>query len=399
MLAKTSTGDARARAGRTFRLLIGSYSEALPHAAGDGPGVIVARLSPSGLLEAEPDAAALPVRNASYLSPWVRRRDGKGWCCYAVNEVGSDLSVTTADSGSTGVENGGVTVLGLPNMHAPSVVLGQARTGGAGPAYASVTPDGRWLLVANYVGGNASALPIRDDGSIAEPVAVFEHDGAGPITARQERPHPHAALTDPAGRWWYVVDLGIDAVVGYSFQDGKGKRDDAATLTLPPGSGPRHLIFASSAGQTTNPNLAYLNLELSGEVAALRHHPQNGAWEMIQRIPARAETGSTHESIQPSELALTRDERWLVLANRVCDVVSLFACDPKSGRLAPVADFPTGRTPRHLAWSPDDRFLVVAEQDEGRVTVYEFDREGGALIKHEQKLAVGSPCFVRFYPA
>lgn len=46
-----------------------------------------------------------------------------------------------------------------------------------GPVYLSITPDGRYLLVANYHSGAVSVLPIRDDGGLLPASEVIQHDG------------------------------------------------------------------------------------------------------------------------------------------------------------------------------------------------------------------------------
>lgn len=47
--------------------------------------------------------------------------------------------------------------------------LNQVASGGAGPVYLSLTPNGQHLLVANYVSGSIAVLPINADGSLGRP--------------------------------------------------------------------------------------------------------------------------------------------------------------------------------------------------------------------------------------
>ena len=46
--------------------------------------------------------------------------------------------------------------------------LNQVASGGAGPVYLSLTPNGQHLLVANYVSGSIAVLPINADGSLGD---------------------------------------------------------------------------------------------------------------------------------------------------------------------------------------------------------------------------------------
>ncbi|PLL39033.1 6-phosphogluconolactonase, partial [Klebsiella michiganensis] len=52
--------------------------------------------------------------------------------------------------------------------------LNQVASGGAGPVYLSLTPDGRHLLVANYVSGSIAVLPVKEDGNLGEAVDVHQ---------------------------------------------------------------------------------------------------------------------------------------------------------------------------------------------------------------------------------
>ncbi|MDP1039528.1 beta-propeller fold lactonase family protein, partial [Klebsiella pneumoniae] len=62
--------------------------------------------------------------------------------------------------------------------------LCQVACGGAGPVDLSLTPDGKHLLVANYVRGSTAVLPVQEDGSLDE--AVDRNQDEGPAGA--ERP-------------------------------------------------------------------------------------------------------------------------------------------------------------------------------------------------------------------
>ncbi|VTM23661.1 3-carboxymuconate cyclase [Raoultella terrigena] len=55
--------------------------------------------------------------------------------------------------------------------------LNQVSSGGAGPVYLSLTPDGRHLLVANYVSGTTAVLPVQEDGRLGEAVDVHQDQG------------------------------------------------------------------------------------------------------------------------------------------------------------------------------------------------------------------------------
>ena len=119
---------------------------------------------------------------------------------------------------------------------------------GAIPAHSTIDPTGKFLLIANYIGANFVVIPIRAaDGGLTNDATVFPVTGKGPNTARQEAPHPHEILFDPAGKFVFGPDLGTDKVWSWTL--------DAGTLVANPnlaaeqvasGSGPRHMSFHPS---------------------------------------------------------------------------------------------------------------------------------------------------------
>jgi 6-phosphogluconolactonase (cycloisomerase 2 family) len=100
-----------------------------------------------------------------------------------------------------------------PATGVPVRSLGQAQsTRGTGVCHISVTD--RFVLVAHYSGGSVAVLPILADGSVGPAVCLRHHGSAGDGKhARQEAPHPHQIILDPAQRFVFVCDLGLNAVV------------------------------------------------------------------------------------------------------------------------------------------------------------------------------------------
>jgi len=136
-------------------------------------------------------------------------------------------------------------------------LLNTVSSGGAGPTYVSVHPSGKFLLVANYFGGSVSVLPILSDGRLGEATDVKNDSGKlGPTVAANapagsfafsghDRTHAHMIQADPSGRFVLHVDLGLDQILVWKFDDRKGvlKPADFPVVSLPPGDGPRHFHF------------------------------------------------------------------------------------------------------------------------------------------------------------
>lgn len=115
---------------------------------------------------------------------------------------------------------------------------------GIQPCSVAVDATGRWAAVANYGSGTAALFPVLPDGSLGEVADLRRHEGRGPDPKRQEGPHAHCVLPDPAGRLLFCADLGIDKVMIYRLEpSGKLLPHDQPWVSLHPGAGPRHLRF------------------------------------------------------------------------------------------------------------------------------------------------------------
>lgn len=80
-----------------------------------------------------------------------------------------------------------------------------------GPAHMSVSPDGKYLLIANYFHGDFVVRQLNSDGSIGPISDKIQDQGTGP-NKRQEAAHPHSIIFDKAGEFIGVTDLGNDTI-------------------------------------------------------------------------------------------------------------------------------------------------------------------------------------------
>lgn len=90
------------------------------------------------------------------------------------------------------------------------------------------TLEGR-VYVANYGSGNLCCLPD----------ITVQHSGHGLDPRRQEAPHTHCIIPTPEGKYLCAADLGLDEILVYNRE-----LHLVSKAALPPGSGPRHLLFS-----------------------------------------------------------------------------------------------------------------------------------------------------------
>ena len=295
---------------------------------------------------------------------------------YAVNEV-EDFE---------GAKSGAVSAFEVePKTGALSFINQRASRGGA-PCYLTAAESGRFVLVANYSGGNVAVLPVNGDGSLGEAVDVEQGASTGPKREWQEAQHAHCILLDGANRFAYSCDLGADKVFFYRFDS----RTGALSPNSPPayvskhGSGPRHLAFHPTG------RFAYVLNELDSTVTALAHDPARGVLRPLQTLstlPAGFGGANTGADIH-----VTPNGRFLYCSNRGHDSIAGFAVNSRNGRLRSVGHTPSGgRTPRNFVIDMTGRYLLVANQKSDNIVVFRLDARTGALIPTGRTASVPSP--------
>ena len=115
--------------------------------------------------------------------------------------------------------------------------------GSHGYCHISVSKDGKYLFGSSYSGGFLDVLSLIPDGGIVKLKRRFTFSGAS-IHKRQKRSHPHFAAQTPDGKMVLVADLGSDRIHTFSYDIQKGLTPKGS-VSLPPGSGPRHLSFSA----------------------------------------------------------------------------------------------------------------------------------------------------------
>jgi len=326
----------------TRTLWIGTYPEAgADSPAGVGEGVWAVRLDVS--------TGALSDARLAVTSPapsFVATHPG-GRVVYAVGERAA--GTVTAFAAGPGGELGALAVVS---------------SGGADPCHLLVSPDARTLYVTNYSSGTVAVLPLDADGAFARetvaaggPVQVLGHTGSGPDAARQPGPHAHSAALAPGGAHLLVVDLGTDELRRYRIGAEGRLTPDGVAATLPPGTGPRHLVVGP--GPDGRAELIYLVGELDVTVRVLRWDRASATAALVQTLPACRTPLRSGNRIYPAHLTL--DAGVLRVSVRGPDVVSTFAVHPSTGLLEPIVELDAGGSwPRHFAHV--DGVTVVAAQ-------------------------------------
>jgi len=268
--------------------------------------------------------------------------------------------------------------------------IGAAASGGKGTTYLWLDAPSMTLLAANFGSGSVSSIRLGADGMPDRLVSTVSETGSGPHR-RQASAHAHSVAIDPSGRYALVPDLGADRVFVYGFERATGALAPAATqaYAVPPGSGPRHLVFGLDG------RFVYLLNELSAQLTVLRWNAQTGHLAPLQSLATvDADFKGTPSG---AEIALGADGRYVYVAERGANTLSVYQVDPDSGTLALVQRTASGgAAPWSFALHPSGRWLLVANQRSGSVNLFAIDPASGRLTDTGRAVELPAPVSLSF---
>ena len=262
---------------------------------------------------------------------------------------------------------------------------------GSGPAHLAVNHDGKSLFVANYGGGSLTSYAVDKTGAISPTVSHFQYTPVDALPEHQQ-PHAHEATPSPDGKWLLVNDLGSDRIMVYAID----RKTGALTANTPAfwqgrqKSGPRHLTFHPNGKWVYNVN------ELDSTVDHLAWDKHTGTLTTVDSFISTLEPNFPKNKAFCSEIVASRDGRFLYVGNRRNETVAKLDVDKKTGavKLDQVVAH-GGVTARHITLDPSERFLLVACQDSGAVSVMTRDQTTGRLTGPGKMFPIASPqCLV-----
>ena len=342
-------------------------------------------------------------RTTGAMSPAGLYELGTSPSCLALNSTGTRLYSANETDRVGGKKEGSVSSYAVNQAEGGKLeLLNSVRSGGDGPTYISIHPSGRFLLVANYFGGSIAVLPILADGRLGEATDLKNDAGKiGPARAKNappgsfafsghDRTHAHMIQADPSGRFVLHVDLGLDTIYVWKFDDQKGALTpaDNHSVTLPPGDGPRHFHFHP------NGHWFYSIQEEGSNIVLFDYDAQTG------RLSAR----QTISTLPPgfagsnfcSEILVSADGRFVYAGNRLHDSIGIFSIEA-DGTLKHVADeWTRGNYPRSFSFDPTGHFLYCCNQRGDNVAVFKVDHKTGGLKFTGHYTPVGNPSHIVF---
>jgi 6-phosphogluconolactonase len=353
---------AQAQSSKIYNLVIGTYTQ-----PGKSNGIYVYSFN-TGTGELTYKAESPPVKNPSFVAISKDRKR-----LYAVTEAGEGLvNAYTFDPASGKIE-----------------FVNSASTGGNGPCYVAVNSTNTLAFAGNYGGGSLAAIPINADGSLGDKPQFIQHTGSS-TKSNQTKPHVHATVLSPDGKYLFVPDLGTDKVNIYQVSAGggelltPGKQPFAAIAS---GGGPRHFVFHPNGKQ------AYLIQEMTGVISVFDYANGGLKENSSVSLPTSGATGR----IDAADVHISPDGKFLYGSLRGDQNEIVVCAIDKAGKLT-VAGRQScmGKTPRNFAIDPTGNFLLVGNQGTDNIVVFKRDQKTGLLSPTDKTISIGAPVCLQF---
>ena len=295
-----------------------------------------------------------------------------------------------------GKKSGAVSAFAIDQKTGNLQFLNKQPSLGDAPCFITSSENEKFVLVANYLGGNVSSFPIEKDGKLGASVDLAQHTGFGPNKDRQEAAHAHSITLDRNNRFAFAADLGIDKLMIYRFDDKTGKlnpNEAQAFYQTKPGAGPRHFSFHGSG------KFAFLINELDLTITSLAYDEKLGTLKEIQTVPTLP-AGVSGAGNSCADIHVSPNGKFLYGSNRGHNSIVSYKIDEKTGRLEYIEHVSTGgKKPRNFAIEPGGKFLLAANQDSDNIVVFRIDENTGKLRSTGNVAQVPVPVCLKFIPS
>jgi 6-phosphogluconolactonase len=238
-----------------------------------------------------------------------------------------------------------------------------------------------------------------------EPINIY-HKGSSQHPSRQTQAHAHCACFDTVSNKLLVCDLGLDQVIVYSVQINNGSFNtiEKQIITLPAGSGPRHICFDD------NYFYGFIINELTGAVTIIKYSAEKKEYQIKGNFDVSGQLSeSLNESVNASTsidtdlggaaIRVSADGKFIYTSMRSDNTIRLFAFDPIAESLSYIASYPTqGRTPRDFTIDATGKWLLVAHQDSDTISIFNVNSYNGTLSFHKTVNNIESPVCLAWLP-
>lgn len=249
--------------------------------------------------------------------------------------------------------------------------ISSSASGGSSPCYITINDEGL-VLAANYSSGTISLLQLDNQGRLSKPLDIQQHSGEG-TTSRQQGPHAHSVYFAPKNNEVVSVDLGTNELWFFEL-DEKGEELKPIApykLVMESGAGPRHLDFHPSE------NFLYVLNELNSTVSVIEK--TSDSEYKVRRNYTTLPDDFKGENYG-ADIHISSDGKFLYTSNRGHNSIAIFAIENGGDTLRLIDTIHVeGDWPRNFSLSPDERFLIVANQYSNNLVSFMRNQKTGKL--------------------
>ena len=320
----------------------------------------------------------------------------------AINPAKTHLYAANEMAAFEGTAFGSISAYRIEPSDGRLSLINTVCSGGAGPAYLSIHPSGRFAFVANYEGGTIAVFPLGasgelgaasdiklSSGQVGAALASSAPPGSFAISGH-DRSHPHMIRSDSSGRFVLSTDVGTDSIFVWKFDLERGVLSPAkkARVKFPSGDGPRHFTF--------HPNGRWL-YSLQEEASTLVLFDYD---EKLGRLKARQTVstlpGNFEGTSLASEVKISPNGKFLYAANRLHNSIACFSVSATGSLILEGETWTRGDYPRSFNIDATGRYLYCCNQRSDAITTFKIDRSTGRLTFAEQYFALGTPSMIVF---
>lgn len=249
-------------------------------------------------------------------------------------------------------------------------------TSGSASCHVENFKDSEDGFVSNYLSGDLSNIY---EGNVIQKIY---HKGSSINSERQNNPHVHSSLLYNNENNLLVANLGNDTLTSYSINKLNNNLEESFVLNVEAGVGPRTLL--------KNEEFIYLTNELECTISVFV--AEGESIKEIQKISV-FENCNTQKGTT-AELLLSLNREYLYTTTRGNNIISVFKIDKKLGTLKLIQNVSTlGENPRSFCITPNDKWLVVANQDSEELVCFEIKENG--LLEYHSKFEIPTPVCIR----
>ena len=309
--------------------------------------------------------------NPSFL---VVSMDGK--FLYACEETGEAASISSYKIAADGAALAFMNTVSIP---------------GKASCHIAVSPDGKSVIVSNFLSGNVVCCALEDDGSLGAMTCNRQHVGSSVRTDwHQDHARCHQTIFTQDGQYALVMDLGCDKIFTYSFMGKTGELHPWMETNTAPGDGPRHAVFHP------NGRFLYVLAEISNQIILYDYDAESKKAVELQRVHTLPDTFTAFNN--SSEITISQNGQYIFSSNRGHNSIVRFLVDVQTGMMSDRVHYPSeGDEPRIFVFDPCEKYFLLANQRSNEIIVRKYAPKTGEFLDICDRITIPSPSFIGFH--